>query len=141
MSTISAYINFQNGECAEAMAFYKEILGGELYIQIVKDSPMKDMFPAETQEGVLHASLNGDGFSLLGSDMPDGNAEFTTGAVTLMITKNTVAEMQVTFDKLAEGGSITNPVMEFFAGTMGNLKDKFGVKWGVFTEERLSVKA
>jgi PhnB protein len=26
--------------------------------------------------------------------------------------------------------------MEFFAGTMGNLTDKFGVKWGVFSAEK-----
>lgn len=141
MSKINAYINFQNGKCREAMAFYKEVLGGELEIQVVKDSPMKEMFPAEMQDGILHAALEGEDFSLLGSDMPDGSAEFTTGAVTLMISKESVAEMQATFDKLVEGGSIIHPVMEFFAGTMGNLKDKFGVKWGIFTEERLSAKA
>jgi PhnB protein len=56
MSTINAYIRFKNN-CRQAMTFYQECLGGELDIQIVKDSPMKDMFPPQLQDIVLHASL------------------------------------------------------------------------------------
>ncbi len=56
MTQINAYITF-NGNCSEAMTFYKKCLGGELTMQTVKESPMADQWPAEVQQNILHATL------------------------------------------------------------------------------------
>jgi PhnB protein len=136
MSKISAYINFKNNQCSEAMGFYQSILGGELSLIPVKESPMKDMFPAEVQEGILHADLTGNGFNLLGTDMDNPNIEAVVGIVSLTITCANKAEVQERFSKLAEGGKVVHEIMTFYAGTMGNVIDKYGVGWGVFTDEK-----
>ena len=136
MSKISAYINFKNN-CSEAMSFYQACLGGELVITIVKDSPMAAMFPPEAQDTVLHADLTAGDLNLLGSDMQDKSIpEKSVGAVSLLLTCDNKENMIETFSKLSEGGSATHPPQTFYAGTMGNLVDKFGIKWGVFTYEK-----
>jgi PhnB protein len=136
MSKISAYINFKNNQCAEAMTFYQGILGGELNLMPVKDSPMKDAFPGAAQQGILHADLTGSDFSLLGTDMHNPNIAAVVGLVSLTITCANKADVQEKFAKLAEGGKVVHEVMTFFAGTMGNVIDKYGIGWGVFTEEQ-----
>ncbi|MET3977835.1 PhnB protein [Mucilaginibacter sp. UYP25] len=136
MSKISAYINFKNNQCAEAMTFYQSVLGGELTLMPVKESPMKDNFPAEAQGGMLHADLTGSDFNLLATDMHNPNIEAVVGLVSLTITCANKAEVNQKFAKLAEGGKVVHEVMTFFAGTMGNVIDKYGIGWGVFTEEQ-----
>ena len=42
---LTPYLLF-DGNCAEAMTFYKACLGGELTITTLGDSPMKGQFPA-----------------------------------------------------------------------------------------------
>ena len=133
MSKITAYIHFKN-RCREAMTFYQECLGGELDLQVVKDSPMKDMFPPHLQDAILHASLEKGDLNLLGSELPNGDVEGFT--VSLMLICDSKAELNSTFDKLAAGGKVIHAGETFFAGTMGNLIDKFGMRWGLFSSEK-----
>jgi len=53
------------------MTFYQQCLGGELSLQAVKDSPIKEMFPPHMQDIILHADLTKGELTLLGSDIPD----------------------------------------------------------------------
>lgn len=135
MPKLNAYIGFSD-TCREAMTFYKEIIGGELTLQVVGESPMAEMFPASHQDKILHATLESLDFTLNGTDLPDNNQAIGSGNIKLMISCDTKNEMQSIFDLLSEGGKVTHPIMEFFAGTMGNLTDKFGVNWGVFSPEK-----
>jgi PhnB protein len=134
MSKINAYINFKNN-CREAMTFYQECIGGELTLHVVKESPMKDMFPTQLQDSILHADLTNGDLTLLGSDMPN-DTKGDDGPVSLMLSCDTKAELLDYFDKLSAGGKVVHPVETFFAGTMGNLIDKFGMRWGVFSAEK-----
>lgn len=136
MLKISAYINFKNNQCAEAMTFYQSVLGGELSLMPVKDSPMKENFPGELQQGILHANLTGSDFNLLGTDMPNSNIEAVAGLLSLTITCANKAEVNQKFADLAKGGKVVHEVMTFFAGTMGNVIDKYGIGWGIFTDEK-----
>jgi PhnB protein len=133
MSKILAYVHFKNN-CREAMTFYQECLGGELMLQAVKDSPMKDMFPPHLQDIILHADLTNGDLTLLGSEMPTDDQGGHT--ITLTLTCDTKAELFSKFDKLAAGGKIIHPGETFFGGTMGDLVDKFGIRWGVFSAEK-----
>lgn len=132
---ISAYINFK-GNCLEAMTFYQEVLGGKLDVIIVKDSPMAAMFPAEVQDTVLHADLTSGELNLLASDMQDGTVkEKVGGPVSLTLTCDSKADVMEKYEKLGQGSSSVHPPSTFFAGTMGNVTDKFGIKWGIFSHE------
>ncbi|MEJ0101299.1 MAG: hypothetical protein WDO19_01540 [Bacteroidota bacterium] len=44
MPTIISYLTF-NGNCREAMIFYKECLGGELSLTVAGESPVANQVP------------------------------------------------------------------------------------------------
>jgi PhnB protein len=132
MSKIVAYIHFNQNNCREAMTFYQECIGGDLSLQVVKDSPMKDMFPPQMQDSILHADLTKGDLTLLGSEIPGEQEGFT---VSLMLVTDTKAELLQLFDKLGAGGKVVHGVETFYAGSMGNLIDKFGMHWGLYTAE------
>jgi Bacteriocin-protection, YdeI or OmpD-Associated len=54
MSQINAYLTF-NGNCREAMIFYKECLGEELVFQTVGESPLSDKMPPQMKDCILHS--------------------------------------------------------------------------------------
>jgi PhnB protein len=134
MAKIVAYLHFKDN-CREAMTFYQQCLGGELEIMMVKDSPMAGEMPPFMQDLVLHASLNNGDLTLLSSEMPDPSAASASHPIALMLVCDTRKEAVEKFEKLSDGGNVTHPVHDFFAGTMGNLIDKFGFCWGVYSEE------
>lgn len=126
MAKLTPYLMF-NGNCSEAMNFYKEVLGGELWIQKVSESPMANP-EAEGQDNVMHSSLTGENMTLFASDMSD--EETTTGTkVELCISTATREELESIFDKMSDGAEITSPLKTEFFGTFGALTDKFGIRW------------
>ncbi len=127
MSQINVYLNF-DGKCAEAMKFYQSCLGGELFLQTVKASPMADQWPAHKQDHILHSSLTNGSLLLLASDMgadPSG----MINNVSISLTCNTPEEMVAAFEKLSAGGEPLRPVHDFFGGKIGVLRDKYGFNW------------
>lgn len=56
MLNLTPFLIF-DGECANAMVFYKACLGGELVLTKVKDTPMKDQFPPAHHHKVINAHL------------------------------------------------------------------------------------
>ena len=134
MTTINVYLNF-NGNCREAMTFYKECLGGELRMMTIAESPMAGQMPAEMGQQIMHSSLTNGGLSIMGSDM---NSNFTLGnAVHLCIVCDSEEELNTYFNKLSEGGTVGHPVSKFFAGTMGDLTDKYGINWMLYYSENV----
>ena len=71
MAKINAYLTF-NGNCGEAMTFYKECLGGKLFLLTVGESPMSDKMQRQMKNYILHSTLTKGALKLKGSDMvPD----------------------------------------------------------------------
>ena len=68
MKQINSYLTF-NGNCREAMNFYKECLGGKLNLQTIGESPMADKMPATMKHSILHSELRKGNVVLMGSDM------------------------------------------------------------------------
>lgn len=128
MTQINAYLHF-NGNCREAMTFYKQCLGGELKMQTVGESPMAGQMPAVAQKQILHALLKNDGITLMGSDMmgPEG---VTKGiAISLTLVCSSKNEIENFFPKLSAGGKVTHALKEEFFGTYGDLTDTYGINW------------
>lgn len=130
MTTISPYLSFA-GNCAEAMLFYKECLGGELTLQVIRDSPMAAQWPAHMQDAVLHAMLANGPLVLLATDVNDPTgAPLTEGnSVSLSLNCATREEMNVFFEKLSAGGNAIRAPHDFFAGAIAVLQDKFHKHW------------
>lgn len=128
MKSISPYLFF-NGTCREAMEFYKNCLGGELFMQTIGESPMAAQMPAEIHNNIIHAALMKDGTMLMASDNM-GQEEIIQGSnVEVCIVCSTPEEVKTYFAALSEGGKVTMPLKEEFFGTFGSLTDKYGIKW------------
>lgn len=126
---ITPYLVF-DGTCRQAMAFYKECLGGELMIQPVAGTPAAEHVPAgEAQQGVLHSSLTNGDFELFASDA--GGHPVTQGdSVSVSLNFDNAEDIASCFGKMAAGGTITMPLADAFWGaTFGMLTDKFGINW------------
>ena len=63
-------------------------------------------------------------------EMPDLSVNTDVYPIALILACDTRQETGEEFEKLAAGGNVTQPLHYFFAGTMGNMEDKFGFCWG-----------
>jgi PhnB protein len=67
---INPYLKFNDDKCREAMAFYKNALGGELSFQTIGESAMANEVPKEGQNKIMHSTLKkGSVVILYGADM------------------------------------------------------------------------
>jgi PhnB protein len=67
MTTLSSYLLF-DGNCRQAMEFYRSCLGGELTLTRVKDTPAKQGMPESQRDKVLNARLRGSNLDISASD-------------------------------------------------------------------------
>jgi PhnB protein len=133
---INSYLTF-NGNCREAMMFYKNCLGGELVFQTIGESPISDKMPAKMKNYILHSTLKKDKLVLLASDMASEKGLIKGNAVSLMLDCNSEAEIKEYYKKLSEGGEQTHPLENTFWGALfGNLTDKFGNNWLLHFKEQ-----
>jgi len=129
MTQINAYLNF-DGNCREAITFYKECLGGELALQTVEGSPIEAQCPAAMKHQILHASLMKDGLILMGSDMQGPEGFIKGNNIALSLNCSSEEEINTFFSNLSQNGKITHALTEqFWGATFGVLTDKFGIRW------------
>jgi PhnB protein len=129
MIHMTAYLLF-DGNCQEAMEFYKACFGGELHLVKVKDSPAKDHMPAVQQNKTINARLKSGNIEFSASDWLRLNQTRINGnTVCLYLSGGTFQELKALFAKLSEGADITDPLTEVFYGVYGALNDRFGVRW------------
>jgi len=129
MTKLNPYIRF-NGNAQEAFTFYKSVLGGELAVTRIGDSPMAQFMP-EKKDNIFHAQLKNDMIILLGSDLTpeEGLKKGNTMLLTLECSNKEEAEKY--FTQLSEGGKVGHPLSGMNFGLIGDLEDKFGVDWFV----------
>ncbi len=133
---INPYLHF-DGNCQEAMGFYKDILGGELTIMTIGESPMAKDMP-EAKDKIMHASLMKDGaVLLLAADMMNPS-QFTKGdTISISLNNSDEEESKAIFEKLSEGGDVFMPLDEQFWGALfGMVTDKFGMEWMVNCDKK-----
>ncbi len=128
-----------DGKCKEAMEFYKSVFGGQLTLTKVKDSPARSQMQAFLQEKVVNAHLESGAVEISASDWLAVNETPARGnTVCMFLSGGRVKDLKTAFEKLAEGGKVTNPLKEMFFGTYGALNDRFGVRWMFQTSEKES---
>ena len=126
---LTPYLLF-DGNCRQAMEFYKSCFGGELTSTKVKDSPAKDYMPALQHEKTINARLKSGNVEISASDWLRLDQTRVRGnTVCLYLSGGTFQELQAVFEKLSEKAEVTDPLTEMFFGVYGALNDKFGVRW------------
>ena len=123
---LNPYITF-NGDCAEAMAFYAQVLGGTLHVSTFRESGMD-------VDGVMHASLDTDaGFHLFASDFAEGMGEYRYGTnVQVSLSGDDADALNGYWAGLSEGATVTVPLQrQMWGDDYGQLVDRFGILWHV----------
>jgi PhnB protein len=127
MAHLTPYLAF-NGNCHEAMEFYKTVFGGELMMQTFGEAPVN---ASEADKGrIMHAQLTAGNFLLMASDGMPGHPVKFGDSVSLSVHTQSKEETDTLFQKLSEGGTVTMPLENTFWGAyFGMLIDKFGIHW------------
>jgi PhnB protein len=122
-----------DGNCAEAMTFYHECLGGGLRLTKLADTPMKDMFPPEKHNRIINAYLKSGAIEFSATDwMASPQLEPLQGNTTaIFVIGDAYDELKVVFDKLSVGceKSRFQELHDLPFGTYGQFYDKYGVQW------------
>ena len=123
------YIHFQ-GNCAEAMEYYRTVLGGtDLQMMRYSDSPPQPGHPPISSDRIMHSQMTCMGGVLMASDYPPGVEGAPQGAVSIMLAPATVAEGRRIFDALKGGGVMVDYGPTFFSKGFGMMTDQFGTHW------------
>jgi PhnB protein len=125
------YLAF-DGNCAEAMRFYAQVLGGKLDLLTFGESPMSEGTPKDALNRIMHArlALEGNG-SLYAGDCPPGMAYQGIHGVSIALNYGAVALAERVFHAMAaDGGKVTMAFAPtFWAKGFGMVTDKFGCPW------------
>ena len=139
------YLNF-DGTCAEAMAFYAKLFGGQIVYQgtfgDMPASPGMPPLPDAAKQRIMHAHLQVGAQAIMASDtMPSapGQDPATCGGgyhkpqgMWVSIGVDSFAEGQRVFDGLAQGGQVSMPyAATFWSPGFGMVTDRFGTPWMV----------
>ncbi|AIY11008.1 VOC family protein [Paenibacillus polymyxa] len=129
-----------DGNAKEAIEFYEKALDAQLlFIQTFGEMPENPDFPipAEVKERVGHATLKVGETELMFSDTFPGSPFSSGNQVSICITTDSVEQAQKMFDALQQGGQVGMPLQAtHFSPAYGNVTDKFGVTFQMFTEAR-----
>ncbi len=122
-----------DGNCAEAMTFYHQCLGGELTLTRLADTPMKDLFPPEKHDRIINAHLTSGDFEISATDWmasPEFNPILGNMSA-IFVVSDQVDDLKTVFDKLANGADKEHfqdlHAMPF--GLYGQFFDRYGIQW------------
>lgn len=142
MTTLTPYLNF-NGNCAEAMAFYAPLLGGQAQTMTYAQMPPAEGAPPLSEADkakVMHSTLvvNGQPLLFASDTLPvfcDGEGFKPAQGFHICINVDSTAEGERIFNALAAGGQVQMPFAEtFWAKGFGMAVDRFGTPWMVCAE-------
>lgn len=122
-----------DGNCAEAMTFYQECLGGELTLTKLGETLMKDQFPSDKHDRIINAHLKSGSIEISATDWmasPEFNPK-QGNTYAIFVIGETYDELETVFDKLKDGenNERLQELHEMPFGTYGQFYDKYGVQW------------
>jgi PhnB protein len=125
------YLSFQ-GDCEEALLFYRDILDGRIEIASRYDNPAMNA-PEDFKNKILHAVFHFGQYTLFASDvMPKKQNDELTSNIAISLGFHDEKNASDIFDRLSAGGHIHIPFKKQFWGDWhGNFKDRFGIRWMV----------
>lgn len=131
MANLEPYLFF-DGNCAAAMRFYADTLGGTLErMMTYAEAPAASEAPAGADDRIMHARLEiENGRAIMASDFPRDQVHKGMHGFSLSLNYPTVDEARRVFNLLASGGTVSMPLSAtFWAEAFGMLTDRFGTPW------------
>jgi PhnB protein len=132
---LHTYLNY-GGNCAEALHFYEEHLGGKiLTIMTFDQMPGHSNTSPDQLKKVLHARIIIGETMLMASDAPPQIFQ-PMRSVYLSLNVDSTEEAERLYALLTDGGEIFMKMEEtFFAFRFAMLRDKFGTSWMIVCEK------
>jgi PhnB protein len=122
-----------DGNCAEAMTFYRDCLGGDLTLTRLGDTPMKDSLPPEKHDRIINAHLVSGDFAISATDwMASPEFDPVLGNMSAVFVEcDDEDELRRVFDALGRGADRDHfqELREMPFGLYGQFFDRFGVQW------------
>jgi PhnB protein len=134
MGQINPYLLF-DGNCRDAMNFYKGCFGGELSLMTIGESPVAKDMPPDKQNQIMHARLKSDGALIMAADGMGPGGTTPGGNISLSFMGGSQKEIDAVFAKLSTGGKVLHSPKDEFFGYYGDLKDKYGINWMLVYEK------
>ena len=133
MKAIITYLSF-DGNCREAMEFYKRCLGGELFIMPYSEAPGEF---ANVKDRIIHATLRNPAGAIMASDAMPGSTIQRGNGFSISISPESLEEAERLFASLSEKGKVTMELQDTFWGArFGMLTDRFGIQWMINFEKK-----
>ena len=133
---LTPYITLE-GRAKEAITFYEQAIGAEV-LSIVTYGEMPDMpntFTEDLKRLVAHARVKVGDTELMVSDAQSGSPLGNGKRVTICITTNDVEHSRRIYEALRQDGQVNMPFKEeSFSPGFGDVTDKFGVTFQIYTE-------
>lgn len=118
-----------DGNCAEALDYYKEVFNGEI-IQVVTYEEAVIDCPIDKYEKIFTATLVIAKNTLYFSDVFYRDEVINEGKTAIMIEFFNEEEMRILFDNLSKEGLVLKEIEETNWGSLyGSIRDKFGFVW------------
>ena len=139
MLNLSPFLLF-DGNCADAMNFYHNCLGGELTLTKVCQTPMKEHMPPAVHDKIVNSRLKNNLIEFTATDwMHPVRKPMKGNMVCMYLNGGSFIEMKQVFDKLSEDADkeFLDELKDMPFGAYGHLVDKYGVHW-FFQGERQS---
>ena len=133
---IHPYLIF-DGNCEEAISFYKDVLSGSVTMQSrFSDAPPEMPVSDSMKHKIMHCTLEfGDGLLMASDGMQGPVSHGNNTHMSLSIPAE--EEALAVFNGLSEGGQVTMPFEAvFWGGKFGMLTDKFGIQWMVSSQHK-----
>ena|SRR5208283_4658303 len=129
---VQSYLFF-NGNCEEAVAFYRKALGAEVEMMMryreSPEPPQPGMVPPGFENKIMHCSFRIGATTLMASDGCSRDKPKFEG-FSLSLTVPNAAEADRAFAALAEGGQVRMPLAKtFWSPRFGMVTDRFGMGW------------
>ncbi|MBN9283738.1 MULTISPECIES: VOC family protein [Flavobacterium] len=136
MAQLHPYLTF-NGNCNEAMSFYRECLGGKLMLQRINDAPLSEKMPEKMRQCILQAVLITKTFVLMGTDIVTENGLNKGNSVSLALHCSSEEEIRHYAEKLAAGGHIHQPLAQNDREVLiSDITDPFGNHWLLYFDKK-----
>lgn len=135
---LTPYITLE-GNTREAIQFYEQAIGAKvLSMMTYGEMPeMPNTFTDDLKNLVAHAKVQVGETELMFSDAPWGSPIANGKRVTICITTYDVEKSKQIYEALRQGGHVNLPFQEeTFSPGFGDVTDKFGVTFQIYTENQ-----
>jgi PhnB protein len=120
---------FFNGNCREAMEFYKGVFGGELTFSTFGEFQGEMPDKEAMKDNIMHSMLDGD-VRLMGSDSQTASPK--AAKIELSLSGDDEAKLRGYFEGLSAGGAVKMQLADAGWGDLfGQLTDKYNIDWMV----------